>query len=111
MTKILNFALKIKGGVVGRVAHEKSSDPATPSKFGTCTSTILTRNRLYTNRLYFFMKGSCAKDLNNVNTKSNLCICILIFYEPAKLTRGFKWYMEIKVINLMSFFLSNNVIL
>ena len=28
MTKILNFALKIKG-VVGRVAHAKSSDPAT----------------------------------------------------------------------------------
>ena len=36
MTKILNFALKIKG-VVGRVAHAKSSDPATPQKFGTCT--------------------------------------------------------------------------
>ena len=29
MTKILNFALKIKG-VVGRVAHAKSSDPAPP---------------------------------------------------------------------------------
>ena len=29
MTKILNFALKIKG-VVGRVALAKSSDPATP---------------------------------------------------------------------------------
>ena len=36
MTKILNFALKIKG-VVGRVALAKSSDPATPSKFETCT--------------------------------------------------------------------------
>ena len=38
MTKILNFALKIKG-VVGRVPHAKSSDPATPpkKKFGTCT--------------------------------------------------------------------------
>ena len=33
MTKIFNFALKIKGGgVVGRVAHAKSSDPATPQK-------------------------------------------------------------------------------
>ena len=31
MTKILNFALKIKG-VVGRVALAKSSDPATPQK-------------------------------------------------------------------------------
>ena len=31
MTKIFNFALKIKG-VVGRVAHAKSSDPATPQK-------------------------------------------------------------------------------
>ena len=31
MTKISNFALKIKG-VVGRVAHAKSSDPATPQK-------------------------------------------------------------------------------
>ena len=29
MTKIFNFALKIKR-VVGRVAHAKSSDPATP---------------------------------------------------------------------------------
>ena len=29
MTKIFNFALKVKG-VVGRVAHAKSSDPATP---------------------------------------------------------------------------------
>ena len=29
MTKILNFALKIKG-LVGRVAHAKSSNPATP---------------------------------------------------------------------------------
>ena len=36
MTKISNFALKIKG-VVGRVAHAKSSDPATPPKFETCT--------------------------------------------------------------------------
>ena len=36
MTKILYFALKIKGGG-RRVAHAKSSDPATPSKFGTCT--------------------------------------------------------------------------
>ena len=36
MTKILNFALKSRG-VVGRVAHSKSSDPATPPKFGTCT--------------------------------------------------------------------------
>ena len=29
MTKKLNFPLKIKG-MVGRVAHAKSSDPATP---------------------------------------------------------------------------------
>ena len=29
MTKILNFALKSRW-VVGRVAHAKSSDPATP---------------------------------------------------------------------------------
>ena len=38
MTKSLNFALKIKG-VVGRVAHAKSSDSgATPrKKFETCT--------------------------------------------------------------------------
>ena len=37
--------------------------------------------------------------------------CILIFNDPAKLTRGFKWYMEIEVINLMSYFFLNNVIL
>ena len=29
----------------------------------------------------------------------------------SKLTTGFEWYMEIKVINLMSYFFSNNVIL
>ena len=40
MTKIFNFALKIKG-VVGRVAEAKSSDPATPPKFGTCTLCLL----------------------------------------------------------------------
>ena len=40
MTKSLNFGLKIKGGggVVGRVAHAKSSDPVTPPKKNhTCT--------------------------------------------------------------------------
>ena len=36
VTKILNFALKMKG-VVGRVAHAKSSDSATLKKFETCT--------------------------------------------------------------------------
>ena len=36
MTKLFNFALKIKGGG-RRVAEAKSSDPATPQKFGTCT--------------------------------------------------------------------------
>ena len=39
MTKIFNFAFKING-VVGRLAHAKSSDPATTptqKKFGTCT--------------------------------------------------------------------------
>ena len=40
MTKILNFALKVKG-VVGRVAHAKSSNPATPPKFGTCTKLLI----------------------------------------------------------------------
>ena len=36
MTKILNFGLKIKGG--GREGGTcESSDPATPSKFETCT--------------------------------------------------------------------------
>ena len=40
MTNILNFALKIKG-VVGKVAHAQSSDPAIPSKFGKCTKTYL----------------------------------------------------------------------
>ena len=41
VTKILNFALKIKG-VVGRVADAKSSDLATPfpPKFGTCTCSV-----------------------------------------------------------------------
>ena len=50
MTKILNFGLKIKG-VVGRVAHAKSSDPATPQKFGTCTGTIVLQSRDMTSYL------------------------------------------------------------
>ena len=44
MTKMLNFALKIKG-VVGRVAHAKSSDPATPSKFETCTNLAISSQK------------------------------------------------------------------
>ena len=53
MTKILYFSLKIRG-VVGRVAHAKSSDPATPSKFGTCTSTyfMLKRDRFLTTAIF-----------------------------------------------------------
>ena len=46
MTKILNFALKIKR-VVGRVAHAKSSDPATPPKFGTCTRPPIIQSSLH----------------------------------------------------------------
>ena len=46
MTKIFNFALKIKE-VVGRVAEAKSSDPATPPKFGTCTRTTTDNLRCY----------------------------------------------------------------
>ena len=45
MTKILNFALKIKG----RVAHAKSSDPATPSpkkKLKRAQNRTCTRNLL-----------------------------------------------------------------
>ena len=39
MTKNFKFCLENQGeGVVGRVAHAKSSDPATLPKFGTCTS-------------------------------------------------------------------------
>ena len=57
------------------------------------------------------MKSSYANDLNSANTKSNLCVCILIFNEPAQAHKRFKWYMEIKVINLMSYFFLNNVIL
>ena len=38
MIKSLNFGLKIKRrGVIGRVAHATSSDPATPQKFEACT--------------------------------------------------------------------------
>ena len=44
MTKILNFALKKIKGVVGRVAHAKSSGPATHQKFETCTNEKLYRS-------------------------------------------------------------------
>ena len=43
---MLNFALKIKG-VVGRVAHAKSSDPATPQKFETCTWWIIEKSDVF----------------------------------------------------------------
>ena len=42
MTKILNFALKIKG-VVGRVAHAKSSDPATPQNLERAPGNVFER--------------------------------------------------------------------
>ena len=46
MTKIFNFALKIKG-VVGRVVHAKTSDPGTPpSKFGSCTVSVFESLRI-----------------------------------------------------------------
>ena len=57
------------------------------------------------------MKSSYEKDLKSINTISNLVICILILIELAKLTRGFKWYMKVKVINLMPYLFSSNVIL
>ena len=57
------------------------------------------------------MKSGYAKDLSSVNTKSNLCICILILTNIAKLTRGFKCYVEIEEFNIMSYFVSNNLIL
>ena len=45
MTKMLNFSLKIKGGgVVGRVAHAKSSDPATPLNLERVLAHITGRN-------------------------------------------------------------------
>ena len=53
------------------------------------------------------MKSSYEKDLKSVNTRSNLYICILILNEPA----GSQEYMKIKVINLMPYLFSNNVIL
>ena len=34
--KVIGAVISV-GGLVGRVAHAKSSDPATPSKFETCT--------------------------------------------------------------------------
>ena len=40
MTKILNFALKIKG-VLGRVEHAKSSDPATPQNLKRAPGSIV----------------------------------------------------------------------
>ena len=40
MTKVLNFALKIKG-VVGRVEHAKSSDPATPQNLERAPVTVV----------------------------------------------------------------------
>ena len=53
MTKIFNFALKIKG-LVGRVAHAKSSDPAIPPKFGTCTGLSLSNNVRHVMLLFTF---------------------------------------------------------
>ena len=57
------------------------------------------------------VKSSYETDLKSVNTRSNLYTCILILIEPAKLTRGFKWYTEITVINFMPYLFSDNVIL
>ena len=57
------------------------------------------------------MKSSYEKDLKSINTISNLVICILILIELANSQEVFKWYMKIKVINLMPYLFSNIVIL
>ena len=47
-----------------------------------------------------------------VSVQRAICTSAFLFLmNLSKLTRGFKWYMEIKVINLMSYFFSNDVIL
>ena len=56
------------------------------------------------------MKSSYEKDPKSVNTRSNLYICILILND-LQAHKRFKWYMEIKLINLMPYLFSNNVIL
>ena len=62
--------------------------------------------KIYKPSKKFVYESSYEKDLKSVNTRSNLYICILILIEPAS-----KWYMEIKVINLMPYLFSNNAIL
>ena len=58
MTKLLNFDLKIKGEI-GRVAHRKSSNPATPQKkFETCTYSVKVCNGYVT---------ECRGSLSNQN--------------------------------------------
>ena len=77
----------------------------------TILSKQVTVTSKYTNRLQnLSMKSSYEKDLKSVNTRSNLYICILILNE-LQAHKRFKLYMEIKVINLMPYLFSNNVIL
>ena len=53
--------------MVGRAAHAKSSDPATPQKFGTCTNTCLqnSENNLFTSVDSSFDSCSHISDENN----------------------------------------------
>ena len=58
------------------------------------------------------MQRSYAKDLNSVNTKSNLCTYIFIFNEPAQAHKRFQMlHGNWSVIKLLSYFFSNNAIL
>ena len=71
---------------------------------------FITLSSKYTNRLSnLSMKSSYEKDLKSVNTRSNLYICILI--EPASSQDVLNGNMEIKLIKLMPYLFSNNVIL
>ena len=56
------------------------------------------------------MKSSYAKDLNCLIQRA-ICASAFHFLMKPKLTRGFKWYMDIKVINLISYLVSNNAVL
>ena len=62
-------------GVVGRVAQAKSSDPATPPKFGTCTRLTV---------LYNLPSFMCYSRLGYPEITFKHCITIIVRYYPIK---------------------------
>ena len=67
--------------------------------------------KLHKPSIKFFYETKLCKGSEQFQYKEQFVHLHFNFMNPSKLTKGFKWYMEIKIIDLMSYFCSNNAII